>query len=130
MEYMALWFMLGIIFSITLAAKQIKQWLKWVIFAYYLVLSYIFISRKEEIYQDYHRIPVPEQYWQTNSDWVGFMLGFYFLPFLFILLFIYFRLFRKASSVKKKFLISLTIVPAAIIYLCLFFIFNMYGYRP
>lgn len=130
MEYMALWFMLGIIFSITLAAKQIKPWLKWVIFGYYLVLSYIFISRKEEIYQDYHRIPVPEQYWQTNSDWVGLMLGFYFVPFLFILLFIYFRLFRKASSVKKKFLISLTIVPAAIIYLCLFFIFTMYGYRP
>lgn len=130
MEYLSLWFIVGIIFSITLAAKQIKPWLKFVIFGYYLVLSYLFISRKEQIYSEYHRVPVPEQFWETNSDWVGFMLGFYFVPFLLILLFIYFWLFRNANSVKKRFFIALTIVPAAIIYQCLLFVFSMYGYRP
>lgn len=130
MEYMALWFILGIIFMITLITSGFRLWMKVVVICYYLVLSYIFISRKEEIYQDYHTLPVPEQYWDTNYEWVWFMLGFYFVPFLFILLINYYQWFKKAEGIKRKFWIALTILPAGVVYFCMVTIFGMYGYRP
>ncbi|GIO05800.1 hypothetical protein J31TS6_18280 [Brevibacillus reuszeri] len=130
MEYMALWFILGIIFMITLITSGFRLWMKAVVICYYLVLSYIFISRKEEIYQAYHTLPVPEQYWDTNYEWVWFMLGFYFVPFLFILLINYYQWFKKAEGIKRKFWVALTIMPAGIVYFCMVIIFGMYGYRP
>ncbi|GED71643.1 hypothetical protein BRE01_53450 [Brevibacillus reuszeri] len=130
MEYMALWFVLGIIFMITLITSGVKLWQKAVVICYYLVLSYIFISRKEEIYRDYHELPVPDQYWDTNSEWVWFMLGFYFVPFLMILLINYYQWFKKAEGIKRKFWIALTVLPAGVVYLCMVIIFGMYGYRP
>ena len=130
MEYMALWFILGIIFMITLITSGFRLWMKAVVICYYLVLSYIFISRKEEIYQAYHTLPVPEQYWDTNYEWVWFMLGFYFVPFLMILLINYYQWFKKAEGIKRKFWVALTIMPAGIVYFCMVIIFGMYGYRP
>ncbi|WP_289141987.1 hypothetical protein [uncultured Brevibacillus sp.] len=130
MEYMALWFILGIIFMITLITSGFRLWMKAVVICYYLVLSYIFISRKEEIYQAYHTLPVPEQYWDTNYEWVWFMLGFYFVPFLFILLINYYLWFKKAEGIKRRFWIALTILPASVVYFCMVIIFGMYGYRP
>jgi len=130
MEYMALWFILGIIFMITLITSGFRLWMKAVVICYYLVLSYIFISRKEEIYRNYHALPVPEQYWDTNYEWVWFMLGFYFVPFLFILLINYYQWFKKAEGIKRKFWIALTILPAGVVYFCMVIIFGMYGYRP
>ncbi|MGG1664045.1 hypothetical protein [Brevibacillus sp. NRS-1366] len=130
MEYMALWFILGIIFMITLITSGVRLWQKAVIICYYLVLSYIFISRKEEIYRQYHTLPVPEKYWESNSEWVYFMLDFYFLPFLLILLFNYFQWFRKAKGTKKKWWIALSLLPAGALYGCMVIIFGMYGYRP
>jgi len=130
MEYMALWFILGIIFMITLITSGFRLWMKAVVICYYLVLSYIFISCKEEIYRNYHALPVPEQYWDTNYEWVWFMLGFYFVPFLFILLINYYQWFKKAEGIKRKFWIALTILPAGVVYFCMVIIFGMYGYRP
>ena len=130
MEYMALWFILGIIFMITLITSGFRLWMKAVVICYYLVLSYIFISRKEEIYRNYHALPVPEQYWDSNYEWVWFMLGFYFVPFLFILLINYYQWFKKAEGIKRKFWIALTILPAGVVYFCMVIIFGMYGYRP
>ena len=130
MEYMALWFILGIIFMITLITSGFRLWMKAVVICYYLVLSYIFISRKEEIYQNYHTLPVPEQYWDTNYEWVWFMLGFYFVPFLLILLINYYQWFKKAEGIKRKFWVALTVMPAGIVYFCMVIIFGMYGYRP
>lgn len=130
MEYMALWFILGIIFLVTMAARGIKLWQKGVIICYYLTLSYIFITRKEEIYRQYHTLPVPEQFWDTNTDWVVSLTGFFFIPFLLILLFIYYRWFTRTRGAVKKVWIALSLIPAGVVFFCLMIIYSMYGYRP
>lgn len=130
MEYMALWFILGIIFMLLWTTKGIKGWVKAAVIFYYIVLSYVFISRKEAIYAEYHTLPVPEQFWDNNSAWVESMLGFFFVPFLLVLLFNYYGWFKAARGTAQKFWIALSIVPAGVVYACLFFIFSMYGYRP
>ncbi|MGM0714888.1 hypothetical protein [Brevibacillus parabrevis] len=130
MEYMGLWFILGIIFMLTWATKRMNGWSKLAVIVYYAVLSYVFIARKEEIYQEYHVLPVPKQFWDTNSEWVGFMTGFFFVPFLLLLVYNYFLWFMAVSGTKKKLLVALSLIPAAVVYMCLLFIFSMYGYRP
>ncbi|MED4584406.1 hypothetical protein [Brevibacillus choshinensis] len=130
MEYMALWFLLGIIFMITWTTKGFRLWLKMIITIYYLVLSFVFIMRKEEIYRQFHTIPVPNTFWDANSDWVSSLIGFYFLPFLLILLFTYYRWFAQTSGTAKKVGIVLSLIPSGVVFFCLLVIFSMYGYRP
>ncbi|MDF2681511.1 MAG: hypothetical protein K0R47_2701 [Brevibacillus sp.] len=130
MEYMALWFVLGIIFLITWTTRGFQIWLKMIITIYYIVLSFVFIMRKEEIYRQFHTIPVPNAFWDANSDWVASLIGFYFLPFLLILLFNYYRWFTQASGIAKKVGIVLSLIPSGVVFFCLLVIFSMYGYRP
>lgn len=130
MEYMALWFILGIFFLVTAAAPGIRLWVKTVIVGYYLVLSFIFITRKEEIYEQYHTLPVPEKFWDLNSEWVETLIGYYFLPFLLIVLYIYCRWFVRTKETVKRVFILLSLIPAGIVFFCLLMIFGMYGYRP
>lgn len=130
MKYMAIWFILGIIFLLLWTTKGITVWVKAAVTVYYIVLSYVFIARKEAIYAEYHTLPVPEQFWDNNSAWVESTQGFFFLPFLLLLLFNYYGWFQAAQGTAKKWGIALTLVPAAGVYACLFFTFSMYGYRP
>lgn len=130
MEYMALWFLLGIIFMITWTTRGFQLWLKMIITIYYIVLSFVFIMRKEEIYRQFHKIPVPNTFWEANSDWVASLIGFYFLPFLLILLFNYYQWFTQTSGTAKKVGIVLSLIPSGVVFFCLLVIFSMYGYRP
>ncbi|QRG66610.1 hypothetical protein [Brevibacillus choshinensis] len=130
MEYMAVWFLLGIIYLVTWTTKSFPLWLKMIVTVYYIAVSYFFIQRKEEIYRQFHTLPVPEVFWDTNSEWVAFMSGFYFLPFLLILLYNYFRWFIQTSGTAKKVGVALSLIPAGFVFFCLLFIFSMYGYRP
>lgn len=130
MEYMALWFLLGIIFMITWTTRGFKLWLKMSITIYYIVLSFMFILKKEEIYRQFHTIPVTDTFWKANSDWVASVTGFYFLPFLLVLLFNYYQWFTQTSGTAKKVWIFLSLIPSGVVFFCLLIIFSMYGYRP
>lgn len=130
MEYMALWFILGIIFLVVGATPWINRWVKAATFCYYVVLSFIFIKRKEEIYQTYHMLPVPTSFWDKNTEWVQTNIGFFFWPFLLLLIFIYTRLFIKRTGTKQRVWLVVSMLPTALLFCCLMFIFSMYGYRP
>lgn len=130
MEYMALWFVLVIILLITWTTNGFCFWHKAVITLYYCAFSYVFITQLKEIRRQFYALPVPTAYWDAKSQWVSISMGFYFLPFLLILLFNYYRWLRQTRGTAKKVGVAFTMVPAGIVFFGLMVIFGMYGYRP
>ncbi|MBT2690129.1 hypothetical protein J7I93_18330 [Bacillus sp. ISL-47] len=131
-QYKGFFITLALILIIVLFNKYLNWWVKGIITAYYLVVSYIFISVKDKIDKQYENIrPVPEAYWDKNTDWVYTIANYLFLPFIGILLFIYFKWFTKAQSRKAKVLIAISSIPAAFLVIFFSFLFSFgYGYRP
>ncbi|RKL65387.1 hypothetical protein CR203_20785 [Salipaludibacillus neizhouensis] len=123
---------LGFIFIIVIFNKYMFWWGKSVIITYYLVVSYFFITVKNRIDEKYEDIlPVPEEYWDQNTGWVGTITNYLFLPLIGIIVFIYFRWFTKARTKKGKVLILLSVIPATVVYVLFSFLFSfVYGYRP
>ena len=124
--------MLAILLLIVVFNKFLFWWAKAIIVAYYSVISYIFITIKNKIDEQYENVlPVPDAYWDKNSGWVDTMLNYYFFPSAIILLFIYYKWFRSVQSKTAKGLILASLIPSTAIFLFFTFLFGFgYWYRP
>ena len=131
-EYKFLFGLILVISLIVLFNRFVPWWVKIMIVTYYISISYIFVSKKMEIDQKYENIlPVPEAYWDSNSGWVDTMFGYFFWPLGFILLFLYYKWFRKVSSKVAKGLIVASLFPVSMMFIFVMFLFGFgYGYRP
>ncbi|MBZ5201524.1 hypothetical protein HU147_09885 [Planomicrobium chinense] len=128
------WFFI-IIFLMLLAAistRYIPLWAKALIGVYYGIVAILFITLTNRINRKYEGItPVPNAYWTENSSWVYTVSNLLFLPFIGILIFIYFNWIAKVRSKMAKALIVLSLIPVAFIVFIFYFFFNLaYGYRP
>ncbi|WP_404321508.1 hypothetical protein LG298_13685 [Cytobacillus firmus] len=106
--------------------------MKSVIVAYYIVVSYYFITVKNRIDKEFEGIsPVPDAYWDQNSGWVDTIANYLFLPLAAILIIIYFKWFTKTKSKKAKILILISLIPSSFLFMFFLFLFSFaYGYRP
>lgn len=131
-KYIGLFVFLAIVFLVTVFIKSLLWWIKATIVTYYSIISYFFITTRDQMDRDYKNIlPVPDTYWDKNSSWVNTMQSLFFFPTVIILLFIYYKWFTGARSKQAKFWVILSCVPAAIVFLCFAFMFSFsYGYRP
>ena len=121
-----------VISLIVLFSRSFRWWVKFAIVTYYCTISYIFVSKKIEIDKEYENIlPVPEAYWDLNSGWVDTMIGYFFWPLAVIVLFLYYKWFRKVPTKMAKGLIIASLVPASMMFIFVMFLFGFgYGYRP
>ena len=117
---------------VALSTSYISLWVKALIGAYYAIIAILFIVITNRINKKFEGItPVPNTYWEENSNWVYVVSNLLFLPFVGILIFIYFNWIAKARAKAAKALIVLSLIPAAFIVFAFYFFFNLaYGYRP
>ncbi|MCM3409496.1 hypothetical protein [Metabacillus litoralis] len=131
-QYTGFFILLGLILIIVISSRSLRWWIKTTMITYYFVLSYIFISTKNKIDKQFENIvPVPDEYWDKNSEWVSTIAGFLFWPLALFLIFLYFKWFTKANTRIAKVLVFTSIIPAAAIFIFFAFLFDFsYGYRP
>ena len=131
-QYTFFYIMIAFIFIIVIFNKYLPWWGKGLIVAYYSVVSYLFVTGKNRIDQEYESVlPVPEEYWEKNTGWVVTMSDYLFWPLIGILLYIYIRWFINVETKMAKIFILLSLIPAALLFVFFLFYFNFgYGYRP
>ncbi|MGE7768733.1 hypothetical protein [Peribacillus sp. NPDC096540] len=129
-EYTNFFIMLGITFIIVISNKFLFWWIKAAIVAYYSIISFIFISTKNKIDKEYE-IPLPDAYWDKNSDWVDTIAGYYFWPLVVIFLFLFFKWYTSNQRKTDKGVVVLSFIASTAIFLFFTFMFvSSYGLRP
>jgi len=128
-QYIGLYFDLTIIMLIVIFNKALFRWVKFLVEAYYLVVSYIFITVKNKVDKQYDGIiPTPNEYWHRNSEWVNTISLFLYIPILFILIFIHYRLLKKAPDKKTKQSVLIRLFFSIVFFLFLSYMFDVaYG---
>ncbi|WP_238323468.1 hypothetical protein [Planococcus antarcticus] len=82
-----LFIIVGTIVLIAMVNSYFNWWLKSIIVIYYGVLSFLFIVISNRINEKYSGIaPVPEAYWDKNSQWAYTASNLFLLPFIAVLL--------------------------------------------
>lgn len=130
--YSWLFITVGTIILIVMATPYFSFWGKSLVVIYYGILSFLFIGMTHHINEKYSGIiPVPDAYWDENSQWAWTASNLVLLPFIGILLYSYYHWFVNAHTISAKIMIALSMLPAAALVFFFYFIFNFgYGYRP
>ena len=127
-----LFILVGIIITIIMVSPYFSWWGKSLVVIYYGSLSFLFIGMTRRINEKYSGItPVPDAYWDENSQWAWTASTLILLPFIGILIYIYVHWFLNARTLTAIILIALSLLPAGVLVIFFYFIFNFsYGYRP
>lgn len=122
----------GTIVIIVMANPYFNWWTRSLAVIYYGFLTFLFIANTNRINEKYSGIaPVPEAYWDDNSQWAWTASNLFLLPFIGILFYIYYQWFTNSGTITAKVLIAISLVPTAALVFFFYFIFNFgYGYRP
>lgn len=105
---------------------------KYISFGYFFVLSVVFIIVRERIYDLYHKgSPIPDIYWDKNSNWADIGIFLYLVPTAVIFLILCLTWFKSEKDVKGKILMFLFfVVGAAFLFGYSFFFSMSLGYSP
>lgn len=132
MESNLIFFIIGIIFIVVMASPFFNWQAKSLVVIYYAIVTFLFIGITNRINAKYAGIiPVPDAYWDENSAWAYTASNLVLVPFIGILIFIYYKWFAHVQTVGSKILIAFSLLPAALVVFIFYFFFNLgYGYRP
>ncbi|HSP21260.1 MAG TPA: hypothetical protein VLQ20_02920 [Planococcus sp. (in: firmicutes)] len=132
MESYLLFIMVGVILIIVMASPYFNWQAKSLVVIYYAIVTFLFIGITRRINTKYEGvIPVPDAYWDENSAWAYTASNLLLIPFIGILIFIYYKWFANSKTLWAKILIALSMIPAAFLVFIFYFFFNFgYGYRP
>lgn len=128
------WFFIvvGIILIIVMTSPYVNWWGKSLVVVYYGIMSFLFIGKTRSINEKYNGIvPVPDAYWDENSQWAWTASNLMLLPFIGLLFYLYVNWFLDARTLTARILIGMSLLPTAMLVFICYFIFNFgYGYRP
>lgn len=127
-----LFIIVGTILLFVMTSPYFSWWGQSLIVIYYGSLSFLFIGMTRRINEKYSNvIPVPDAYWDENSQWAETASHLILLPFIGILIYIYINWFANASTVIARVLIAFSLLPAGMLVFFFYFIIDFgYGYRP
>lgn len=130
--YTWLFIIVGTIILIVTATHYFTWWAKSLAVIYYGGLTFLFIINTNRINQKYSGIiPVPEAYWDENSEWASTASHLFLLPFIGILFYLYYRWFTNAQTITAIIFLTISLLPAAALVFLFYFIIDFgYGYRP
>lgn len=130
-------YIIGIALSITLFTiiglqSFFPKWLKWVYGIYYLVpLALLDYLQKRLADKWYVTTPVPDQFWDENSQLANIFAGIFFIPLCLLLIILYYNWFKQVKSTYNRVLLGISIIPILVFGFIVFFMFVfIYGYQP
>ncbi|MGM7703395.1 hypothetical protein ACSVDE_16815 [Pseudalkalibacillus sp. Hm43] len=130
-EYTAIYLLLVLILVPVLALKIFNIYAKGIISAYYIILSVVFIWGREAIKDQYHTTPVPDIYWDKNTEWVEQLSYFYFIPTAALVTYIFYKWFYYGKGFWSRLLSIITLLIVLVLFLYFAMIFGLgFGYRP
>ncbi|MCP3027105.1 hypothetical protein [Halobacillus sp. A5] len=105
---------------------------KYIGYGYFLIVSLVFLLLRETIYALYHKgSPIPDIYWEKNSNLADIGLFLYLVPTAIIFLTLSLSWNKREKDLKGKILMFLfIIVGVAILFGYAFFFSMSLGYRP
>ena len=105
--------------------------IKYIGYGYFLVLTLVFIIVRERISYLYEHPPIPDIYWEKNSDWSNIGLLLYLVPTAVIFLILCFSWFKREKDFKGKVLMVLFVIVGLVLLFVYAFFFSMtLGCRP
>ncbi|MDN3438364.1 hypothetical protein QMA04_09685 [Planococcus sp. APC 3900] len=127
-----LFIVVGTILLLVMTSSYFSWWGQSLVVIYYGSLSFLFIVMTRRINEKYSSItPVPDAYWDENSQWAETASHLILLPFIGILIYIYINWFTNARTVIARVLIAFSLLPAGMLVFFFYFIIDFgYGYRP
>ncbi len=130
-EYTAIYLLLVLVLVPVLALKIFTIYAKGIISAYYIILSVVFIRGREAIKEQYHTTPVPDTYWDKNTEWVDQLSYLYFIPTAVIVTYIFYKWFYYGKGLWTRLLSVITLIIVLVLFIYFAMIFGLgFGYRP
>ena len=130
-DYFSLIPLLVVVAIILHRSKSFPNIAKYIGYGYFIVLTLVFIIVRERISYLYEHPPIPDIYWEKNSDWSDIGLLLYLVPTAVIFLILCFSWFKKENDFKGKILMSLFCVVGLGLLFVYAFLFSMtLGYSP
>lgn len=130
-DYFPLIPLLVVVFAVLYRSKVFSKIVKYIGYGYFLVLSSVFIIIRERISYLYEHPPIPDIFWQKNSDWSDIGLLLYLVPTAIIFLILFFSRFKREEGLKGRIFILIFFIGVLLILFVYAFFFSMtFGYRP
>lgn len=130
-DYFPLLPLLVVVIVLLHRSRSFPNIIKYIGYGYFSVLTLVFILVRERISYLYEHPPIPDIYWEKNSDWSDIGLLLYLVPTAVIFLIICFSWFKKEKDLKGKFLMFLFFVVGLVLLFVYAFLFSMtLGYSP
>lgn len=131
-EYFLLIPLLLVAIAMLIQSDVFSKVVKYIGFGYFFVLTLVFIIVRERINHLYHKgLPIPDIYWDKNSNWSDIGMFLYLVPTAVIFLILCFSWFKRERKLKERILIFLfLVIGLAIIFGYAFFFSLGFGYRP
>ena len=112
-------------------SRVFSKTIKYIGYGYFFVLTLVFIIVRERINSLYEHPPIPDIYWEKNSDWCDIGLLLYVVPTTVIFLILCFSWFKREKDFKGKAIMFLFfVVGLALLFVYAFFFSMTLGYRP
>ena len=131
-EYWLLIPLLILVITVLLFSKAFSRIVKYIGLGYFILLSAVFIIVRERISHLYEHPPIPEIYWEKNSNWCDIGMFLYLVPTLIIFLSSYISWLKREGQLKEKLLtlpfFIVVVVPFLLVYVFYFSI--IIGYMP
>lgn len=131
-EYWLLIPLLILVITVLLFSKAFSRIVKYIGLGYFILLSAVFIIVRERISHLYEHPPIPEIYWEKNSNWCDIGMFLYLVPTLIIFLSSYISWLKREGQLKEK-LLTLPFFIVVVVSFLLVYVFHfsiILGYRP
>ncbi|MFB6466817.1 hypothetical protein ACE38V_08325 [Cytobacillus sp. Hz8] len=130
-DYFPLVPLLVVVAFILHPSRVFPKIIKYIGYGYFFVLTLVFIIVRERISYLYEHPPIPEIYWEKNSDWSDIGLLLYLVPTAVIFLIFCFSWFKREKDSKGKILMLFFFVVGLVLLFVYAFFFSMtLGYSP
>ncbi|MFG6149335.1 hypothetical protein [Halobacillus sp. B23F22_1] len=98
---------------------------------YFFILTLVFITVRERISYLYEHPPIPDIFWEKNSNWSETGLVLYLLPTVVIIFTLFFSWIKREKVLGEKLLILLFFAAILVLLIVYAFFFSMtLGYKP
>lgn len=131
-DYWLLIPLLIVVIVVLFFSKAFSKIVRYIGYGYFLLLSFVFVIVRERISHLYEHPPIPEIYWEKNSNWCDIGMFLFLVPTLIIFLISYISWLKREGQLKEKLLtlpfFIVVVVPFLLVYVFYFSI--IIGYMP
>ncbi|MGJ7922598.1 hypothetical protein [Neobacillus sp. LXY-4] len=131
-DYLLLIPLFIVVIALLNRSEVFSKVVKYIGFGYFLVWSLIFIIVRERISNLYYKgSPIPDIYWEKNSNWSEIGMFLYLVPTAIIFLILCLSWIKREKEINERILLFLFLIVGLALIFGYSFIFSMtFGYVP